>query len=154
MRSAPATRLAPRPLRRFLSGLPPEMGVRGHRRSQEARWSSDGNDATLAPIAVSTTCAVPALMPSMRVRSTPENRHGASRPGCSPRPLMAFSSRRWDAEASARPVAPEAQRFELLHQASVVGGDLFLDGVVDPQRRLEVEQMVLAPVAAEVLRDL
>src|SRR6266478_725578 len=35
IRRTPAMRLAPSPLRRFFRGLPPEIGVRGHRRNHE-----------------------------------------------------------------------------------------------------------------------
>lgn len=38
------------------------------------------------------------------------------------------------------------QRRELLHQPGVVRGDLFLEHVVEAQRRSEVEQVVLPPV--------
>src|SRR5881396_3802554 len=75
VRSTPATRLAPRPLRRFVRGLPPEMEVRGQSRSQETKSSSEGNAARFGPTSVKTTLATPALMPSMRVRSTPVAGH-------------------------------------------------------------------------------
>jgi len=52
--------------------LPPEIGVRGHSRSHDTKWSSVENNATLDPISVSTICAVLALMPSIRVRSRQE----------------------------------------------------------------------------------
>ena len=44
-RSTAATRLAPRPFRRFLRGLLPEMGVCGHKRSQETKCFSVGKAA-------------------------------------------------------------------------------------------------------------
>src|SRR6266446_2975687 len=47
IRRTPAMRLAPSPLRRFFRGLPPEIGVRGHRRNHETKWSSDGKAARL-----------------------------------------------------------------------------------------------------------
>jgi hypothetical protein len=115
-------RLAPRPLRRFFRGLPLEIGVRGHSRSHDAKWSSDGNDATLDPISVSAICAVPALMPSIRVRSAPAR-------------------------------SPQREPTRLVAPGPVCG-DLFLEHVVDAQRRGEVEQVVLPPVTGEVLCDL
>src|SRR3989304_2719373 len=91
IRRTPAMRLAPSPLRRFFKGLPPEMGVRGHRRNHETNWSSDGKAARLGPTSVRTTWAAPALIPSSRVKSTPAKRQSVVRAGCSPRALMAFS---------------------------------------------------------------
>lgn len=90
-RSTPAMRLAPSPLRRVVNGLPPEIGVRGHKRSHETKWSSEGKAARVGPTSVRTTCAASAAIPSMRVRSTPANRQNVVRAGCSPRLLRAFS---------------------------------------------------------------
>src|SRR6516164_5071793 len=52
MRRTPAMRLAPSPLRRFFRGLPPEIGVRGHRRNHETKWSSEGKAASWGPTSV------------------------------------------------------------------------------------------------------
>ena len=62
MRRTPAMRWAPSPLRRFFRGLPPEMGVRGHRRNHETKWSSEGKAARWGPTSVRTTWAAPALI--------------------------------------------------------------------------------------------
>ncbi len=91
IRRTPAMRLAPRPLRLFFKGLPPEIGVRGHRRNHDTKWSSDGKAARWGPTSVRTTWAAPARMPSTRVKSTPANRQRVVRAGCAPRALMAFS---------------------------------------------------------------
>src|SRR5262245_17481563 len=69
IRKIAAMRLAPSPLRRFFSGLPPEIGVRGHRRNHETKWCSDGKAVRLGPTSVRTTWAAPALIPSTRVKS-------------------------------------------------------------------------------------
>src|SRR6266545_220440 len=57
IRRTPAMRLAPRPLRLFFRGLPPEIGVRGHKRSHDTKLSSEGNAARFGPTSVRTTCA-------------------------------------------------------------------------------------------------
>src|SRR5215831_9984266 len=91
MRRTPAMRLGPSPLRRFFRGLLPEMGVRGHRRNHETKWSSEGKAASWGPISVRTTWAAPALIPSTRVKSTPVKRQRVVRAACPPRALRAFS---------------------------------------------------------------
>ena len=63
------------------------------------KWSPEAEEAFLDiknalisnPTSVNTTCAVPVLMPSIWVRSTPAKRQSIVRSACSPRFLIALS---------------------------------------------------------------
>ena len=88
--STPAIRLAPRPLRRFFNGLPPEIGVRGHKRSHETKWSSREGGEVRADLRQDDLRGIrphPVDAGQIDASESPE----LVRAGCSPRPLMAFS---------------------------------------------------------------
>lgn len=55
---------APRPLCLALSGLPPEIGRRGHSLNQDANWCSEGNGERSRPTSVRMIISLPVLSSS------------------------------------------------------------------------------------------
>ncbi len=147
-------RLAPRPLRLFFNGLPPEIGVRGHKRSHETKWSSDGNAEVRADLRQDDLRGVrPNPVDAGEVDASESPEGGPCR--LLPTRFDGFLLGRTGVSGN-RVLLPlgRLKGLELLQQPRLIRGGLRVQRVEEPERGREVEEMLVAPIPREVLGDL